>query len=81
MIDHKSKLPLHVQVEEYLRKLIESAKAKSGGFLPKEVELSNRLGVSRNTIRQATNKLENEGFERDTSVTEPVEPTLSTVNT
>ena len=62
MIDHKSKLPLHVQVEEYLRKLIESAKAKSGGFLPKEVELSNRLGVSRNTIRQATNKLENEGL-------------------
>ncbi|HEV3411603.1 MAG TPA: GntR family transcriptional regulator [Puia sp.] len=62
MIDHKSKLPLHVQVEEYLRKLIESAKAKNGGFLPKEVELSNRLGVSRNTIRQATNKLENEGL-------------------
>jgi hypothetical protein len=24
--------------------------------------------------------LENEGFERDTSVTEPQEPTLSTVN-
>jgi GntR family transcriptional regulator len=62
LIDHKSKLPLHVQVEEYLRKLIESEKVKSGGFLPKEVELANRLGVSRNTIRQATNKLENEGL-------------------
>lgn len=62
MIDHKSKLPLHVQVEEYLRKLIASEKVKKGGFLPKEVELANRLGVSRNTIRQATNKLENEGL-------------------
>jgi GntR family transcriptional regulator len=31
-------------------------------LLPKEVELSNLLGVSRNTIRQATNKLENEGL-------------------
>jgi GntR family transcriptional regulator len=62
LIDHKSKLPLHVQVEEYLRKLIASEKVKKGGFLPKEVELANRLGVSRNTIRQATNKLENEGL-------------------
>ncbi len=62
MIDHKSKLPLHVQVEEHLRKLIGQEKYKNGVFLPKEVELANRLGVSRNTIRQATNKLENEGL-------------------
>src|SRR6201992_722593 len=62
LIDHKSKLPLHVQVEDYLRKLIGMDKFKNGTFLPKEVELANRLGVSRNTIRQATNKLENEGL-------------------
>lgn len=62
MIDHKSKLPLHVQVEDYLRKLIGMEKFGKGAFLPKEVELANRLGVSRNTIRQATNKLENEGL-------------------
>src|ERR1700761_2156553 len=62
VIDHKSKLPLHVQVEDYLRKLIDMEKFKNGLFLPKEVELANRLGVSRNTIRQATNKLENEGL-------------------
>jgi GntR family transcriptional regulator len=62
LIDHKSKLPLHVQVEDYLRKLIGMEKFKNGLFLPKEVELANRLGVSRNTIRQATNKLENEGL-------------------
>ncbi|HEY4287829.1 MAG TPA: GntR family transcriptional regulator [Puia sp.] len=62
LIDHKSKLPLHVQVEEHLRKLICMEKYLDGAFLPKEVELANRLGVSRNTIRQATNKLENEGL-------------------
>lgn len=62
MIDHKSKVPLHVQVEEHFRELINSEKYSKGAFLPKEVELANRLGVSRNTIRQATNKLENEGL-------------------
>src|ERR1700744_2841829 len=62
VIDHRSKLPLHVQVEDYLRKLIGMEKFRNGVFLPKEVELANRLGVSRNTIRQATNKLENEGL-------------------
>ncbi|GAB3423912.1 GntR family transcriptional regulator [Niabella aquatica] len=61
-IDHTSKLPLHVQVEELLRNLISSAEFKNGAFLPKEVELANTLGVSRNTIRQATNRLEYEGL-------------------
>jgi GntR family transcriptional regulator len=61
-IDHKSKLPLHAQVEELLRMLVKLPKYQKGAFLPKEVELANRLGVSRNTIRQATNKLENEGL-------------------
>lgn len=61
-IDHSSKLPLHFQVEELLRKIIELPEYKGGGFLPKEMELANRLGVSRNTIRQATNKLEYEGL-------------------
>lgn len=62
VVDHSSKLPLHVQVEEHLRKLIGREEYKRGIFLPKEVELANRWGVSRNTIRQATNKLENEGL-------------------
>jgi GntR family transcriptional regulator len=61
-IDHKSRLPLHAQVEDYLRKLIAMDKYGKGAFLPKEVVMANRLGVSRNTIRQATNKLENEGL-------------------
>jgi GntR family transcriptional regulator len=61
-INHQSKIPLHTQVEELIRKLIELPEYRNGDFLPKEVELANRLGVSRNTIRQATNKLEYEGL-------------------
>ncbi|HTN36200.1 MAG TPA: GntR family transcriptional regulator [Arachidicoccus sp.] len=61
-IDHNSPLPLHIQVEALLRKMLNSVEYKDGSMLPKEVELSNRLGVSRNTIRQATNKLELEGL-------------------
>jgi len=62
IIDHSSPVPLHYQVEELLRKLIELPEFKNGGFLPKEVDLAKRLGISRNTIRQATNKLEYEGL-------------------
>src|SRR6185503_16067466 len=61
-INHKSKIPLHFQVEELLRKMVVSPEFKDGAFFPKEVELANRLGVSRNTIRQATNKLQHEGL-------------------
>jgi GntR family transcriptional regulator len=61
-IDHKSHLPLHSQVEQILRKLIARSEYRDGKPLPKEVELSNRFGVSRNTIRQATNRLEHEGL-------------------
>jgi len=61
-IDHNSQLPLHAQVETLLRKLIELPEYKNGNLLPKEVDLSKRLGISRNTLRQATNKLVNEGL-------------------
>jgi GntR family transcriptional regulator len=61
-IDHKSSIPLHVQVESLLRTMIGSPEYQEGKLLPKEVELAKRLGISRNTIRQATNKLEHENL-------------------
>jgi GntR family transcriptional regulator len=61
-IDHNSPLPLHVQVENLMRKLIASPQYQNGKLLPKEIELAKRLGISRNTIRQATNKLELENL-------------------
>lgn len=61
-VNHSSPIPLHIQVEELLRRLLEEPRFKNGAFLPKEIELSKKLGVSRNTVRQATNKLEYEGL-------------------
>jgi len=59
-IDHDSQIPLHLQVEDLLRKLIEQPAYRNGKLLPKEVELAKLLGISRNTVRQATNKLSHE---------------------
>lgn len=79
-IDHSSPLPLHVQVENLLRTLIDLPEYKNGKLLPKEVELAKRLGISRNTIRQATNKLKNENLlERKKGVgTRTIKNTVST---
>lgn len=60
-IDHNSALPLHVQAEQLLRKMIDMPEYQQGKLLPNEVNLSSQLGISRNTLRQATNKLVYEG--------------------
>lgn len=79
-IDHSSLVPLHAQVEKLLREMIELPEFKNGGYLPKEVELAKKLGISRNTLRQATNKLEYEGLlERKKGVgTKVTQNTLTT---
>lgn len=61
-LDPNSDKPLHVQAEEVLRKLIESEEYKNGKLLPNEVLLSEQLNISRNTLRQAINKLVFEGL-------------------
>ena len=61
-LDHNNPVPLHLQVEELLRKIIEQPEYQNGAFLPKETDLAKRLGISRNTVRQAANKLQNEGL-------------------
>ena len=59
-IKHESAVPLHAQVEELLRNLIKNPEYQDGKLLPNEVDMAKRLGISRNTIRQATNKLVHE---------------------
>lgn len=62
-LDHNSSTPFHSQIEAYLRELIKSKEYVNGdNFLPKEVTMSKKLGVSRSTIRQALNKLVLEGL-------------------
>lgn len=61
-INHKSAVPLHVQAEELLRKMISNPEFQDGKLLPKEVDLAKELAISRTTLRQAINKLVYEGL-------------------
>lgn len=61
-IDHNSQIPLHKQAEELIRKLIDKPEYRDGQYLPKEVDLSEQLKISRNTLRQAINTLVTEGL-------------------
>lgn len=61
-IDFTSKTPYHVQAEQILRRMINSEKYRAGAILPNEVELAQELKISRNTLRQAINRLVMEGL-------------------
>ncbi|MCR8556260.1 GntR family transcriptional regulator [Mucilaginibacter sp. BJC16-A38] len=61
-IDHKSPIPLHAQAETILRNLIADEEYQNGKVLPNEVDLANKLAISRTTLRQAINKLVFEGL-------------------
>ncbi|PIQ30956.1 MAG: GntR family transcriptional regulator [Bacteroidetes bacterium CG18_big_fil_WC_8_21_14_2_50_41_14] len=61
-IDHKSLIPLHAQVEKMLREMIEAPEYQNNALLPNEMLLAKQLGISRNTVRQALNKLVYEGL-------------------
>lgn len=61
-LDPNISKPLHIQAEEVIRKLIEAEDYQNGKLLPNEVQLSEQLSISRNTLRQAINKLVFEGL-------------------
>ena len=61
-IDHKSPVPLHAQVEMLVREMIKAPEYQNKAFLPNETDLAKQLGISRNTVRQALNKLVYEGL-------------------
>ena len=61
-IDTESKAPLHNKVEKMMRELIEQPAYRNGEFLPKEVDIAEKIGVARNTVRHAIGKLVNEGL-------------------
>ncbi len=54
--------PKYVQIYESLVEEIETGRLKPGDRLPSERELSQQLGVSRMTVRQAVDTLANQGF-------------------
>lgn len=62
MIDRSSKLPVYAQVEEHIRRRIQSGEWPAGSAIPPERELARVLGVSRLTVRQAIQNLVQEGL-------------------
>ncbi|MDR2893915.1 MAG: GntR family transcriptional regulator [Alistipes sp.] len=54
--------PLHQQAEELLREMISRPEYAQGKLFPSEVELAHNMNISRNTLRQAINKLVFEGL-------------------
>lgn len=55
-------MPIHVQIHELLKDQIVSNKLQADQPLPSERELSDTLGVSRMTVRQAMDALRKEGL-------------------
>jgi len=53
--------PLYAQASEALRRLVQGNGYAPGDRLPSEIELSQRLGISRPTLREALHQLEEEG--------------------
>jgi GntR family transcriptional regulator len=62
LLDHNSSVPLYAQAEELLRNMIKLPEYQEGKLLPNEVDMAKELGISRNTLRQATNKMVYEGL-------------------
>jgi GntR family transcriptional regulator len=61
-IDKDSPVPLYYQIEEWLRGQIANGQLKPGDMLAPEIALSEQLGVSRLTLRQALTNLSNDGL-------------------
>jgi GntR family transcriptional regulator, N-acetylglucosamine utilization regulator len=62
VISRKSALPLYHQLREFLRDKIEGGEWEPGHQLPGEGDLQSEFGVSRATVRQALQLLENDGL-------------------
>jgi GntR family transcriptional regulator/MocR family aminotransferase len=83
-LDPKSKMNLQMQIYEQLAAHIREGRLKPGGVLPSSRDLSKHLGVSRNTVSEAYDKLAADGYintapARGTYVSKTVpEDTMST---
>ncbi len=62
MLDKDSPVPLYYQIAEHLKEQIVTGHLASGSRLTPERELGEQFGVSRMTVRQALNYLQNTGL-------------------
>ncbi len=57
-------LPLYLQLATYLRALIKTLQLQPGQCIPSEIELAQRFGINRATVRQAIDVLSTRGMVR-----------------
>ncbi|WP_077615868.1 GntR family transcriptional regulator [Caenibacillus caldisaponilyticus] len=62
MIDKRSPVPIYYQIEEHIKKMIDTHQLKPGDAIPSERELTEAFQVSRMTVRQAITDLVNAGL-------------------
>jgi GntR family transcriptional regulator len=55
--NYRRKIPKHIQIQHWLRAMIDKAEIKRGDKLPTESELSQMFGVNRMTVRKAMDSL------------------------
>lgn len=61
-VDRSSPVPLYYQLSQQLEAAIENGTLTPGSLLGNEIELANRLGLSRPTVRQAIQALVDKGL-------------------
>ncbi|HLR36195.1 MAG TPA: GntR family transcriptional regulator [Tissierellales bacterium] len=61
-IDKQSRVPLYYQVMDIIIEMIEEGNLTENDILPSERELCNTFDISRTTVRQAIQELENNGY-------------------
>jgi DNA-binding GntR family transcriptional regulator len=61
-LDRNSPIPLYFQIAENLKQAISDGTLKPGERLDNELDLTERLGVSRPTVRQAVQRLVDQGL-------------------
>lgn len=62
VLDKGSPIPMYVQIEEELKRRIDTGEHPVGTAIPSERELTELFGVSRMTVRQSITNLVNEGL-------------------
>jgi DNA-binding GntR family transcriptional regulator len=62
LVDQTSPVPLYHQVARQLEDSIASGRLAKGAFLPSEIELAGRWGISRPTARRAIQELVDQGL-------------------
>jgi GntR family transcriptional regulator len=61
-LDRTNGVPLHVQIERLLQDVIRRPPYSTGAFLPDELTLASRFGVSRGTVRESILNLVHRGL-------------------